>query len=221
MNQMNFELARFNMVEQQIRTWTVLDFTVLDLLKEMPREAFVPEKHKNMAYSDLAIPLPCGQEMMHPKIEAHFLQAMDIMPDDKVLEIGTGSGFLTACAAKLADHVYSVEIHPELSESAAKKLADHGISNVTLEIGDGSKGWDAHAPYNAIAITGGLTKLDDSFKNALTIGGHLVAVVGVDGPTMELIVITRTGENEWEQKSLFETELPLLVNAEAPKSFEF
>ncbi|MDH5376730.1 MAG: protein-L-isoaspartate O-methyltransferase [Gammaproteobacteria bacterium] len=220
MAEIDLKQARFNMVEQQIRTWEVLDEEVLELLHEMPREEFVPKRYKNLAYSDIPIPLSNGQEMMHPKLEAHALQAVAPKSTDKVLEIGTGSGHLTAMLAKKANHVYSVEIFPDLMKSAAANLKNHGITNVTLEEGDASQGWNDHGPYDAIVVTGALPRVPEIFKHSLTLGGRMFIVVG-KSPIFEAMLITRVDENQWEQKSLFETELPLLVNGEEPPQFEF
>jgi len=219
MTELNMDQARFNMVEQQIRTWEVLDPKVLDLLKKMPREDFVPAAYRKLAYADMAIPLN-GEKMMHPKIEAHLLQALDIQPEDVVLEVGTGSGFVTALLARLARHVYSVDINPAFVQQAAEKLKAHGIDNVTLEEGDASKGWDKHAPYDAIAITGGFPSIPESYERALKIGGRLFVIAGEQG-LMEAWLITRTGEQNWERKSLFETEIDLLENTQPPPRFEF
>ncbi len=219
MNELNLDQARFNMVEQQIRTWEVLDMKVLDLLKMMPREDFVPEAYRNLAYADIEIPLN-GEKMMYPKIEAHLLQALNIQPEDTVLEVGTGSGFVTALLAKLGKHVYSVEINPVLLQQAAEKLKAHGIDNVTLEEGDASQGWDKHAPYDAIAITGGFPEVPEAYKRALKIGGRMFVIAGENG-VMEALLITRQGENTWQQQSLFETEIDLLENTQPPPKFEF
>ncbi len=213
-------LARHNMVEQQIRPWEVLDQKVLDVLEAVPREDFVPAEWRNLAYVDEFIPLPGGEVMLPPRIEARLLQALDVQPEETVLEVGTGSGYFTALLAKLARHVYSVEIDPELSASAGEKLREHGIANVTLEVGDAARGWDRHAPYNAIAITGSLPELPDAFREQLTIGGRLVAIVG-EAPVMEAVLIRRLGESEWSEEFLFETVVPPLKNAPGANRFRF
>ena len=218
MIEMNFEQARFNMIEQQIRPWNVLDQRVLELLNEVPREDFVPPPYHNMALSDLEIPLGHGQSMMTPRVEARMLQALDVQPNETVLEVGTGSGYVTALLSHLAKKVYSVEIIPELMHAAQTRLADHAIKNVTLEEGDAAKGWPLDAPYNVIALTGSTPILPDTFKNALTIGGRLFAVVG-DSPNMEALLITRVGEFDWMTESLFEIDLPPLINAMQPDRF--
>lgn len=218
MSDMNLENARHNMIEQQIRPWEVLDQRVLDLLNEIPRENFVPARYLKLAYADTTIPLSDDQVMMPPRVEARILQALNIQADETVLEVGTGSGYVTALLASLAEHVYSVDINTEMTRTAGEKLADHGIINVTLETGDAARGWDAHAPYDVIVLTGSLPLLPDNFKQALTVGGRLLAIVG-DAPAMDVVLITRVGESEWTQETLFETDLPPLINAPEPERF--
>jgi protein-L-isoaspartate(D-aspartate) O-methyltransferase len=167
---------------------------------------------------DTTIPLGNEQVMMPPRVEARILQALNIHADETVLEVGTGSGYVTALLASLGDHVYSVDINAEMTRTAGDKLADHGISNVTLETGDAARGWDAHAPYDVIVITGSLPLLPANFKQALNVGGRLVAIVG-DSPVMEVVLITREGKSEWAQETLFETDLPALINAPEPERF--
>ena len=218
MSEMNLDQARHNMIEQQIRPWEVLDQRVLNLLSTVPREDFVPSAYRNLAFADTNIPLGEGQVMMSPKVEARILQALNPQDNETVLEIGTGSGFVTALLAKLAKQVVSVDINPEMTRQAGEKLAAHGISNVTLETGDAARGWDTHTPYDVIVITGSLPLLPDNFKQALTIGGRLLAIVG-DSPAMEVLLITRVGETEWAEEGLFETDLPALINAPQPERF--
>lgn len=220
MNTMNIELARHNMVEQQIRTWDVLDPRILDLVAHAPREDYVPAPYRNLAFADLNLPLGEGEVMMMPKLEARLLQALDIRPQDKILEIGTGSGYLTSLLAALGKHVVSVELNPELARTAAERLAAHGVKNVTLEIGDGARGWDKQAPYDVIVITGSLPVLPENFQNSLAPGGRLVAVVG-NSPAMEALLIRRRNERHFETRSLFETDLPPLRNAYEPARFVF
>jgi len=219
MSEMNTEQARFNMIEQQIRPWDVIDQRVLDLLSEVPREDFVPQEYRSLAFVDMNIPIGHDQVMMAPKLEARLLQALDIKPYETVLEIGTGSGYLTALLAKLSKQVYSVEIIPEFIKSAQVKLADHAIQNVTLEEGDAAQGWPLDAPYDVVAVTGSVPLLLDSFKEILNIGGRLFIVVG-DAPSMDVRLITRMGEFDWSEESLFETDLPPLINAVEPDRFE-
>lgn len=216
----DLEQARFNMIEQQIRPWEVLDPRVLELMAEVPREDFVPARYRKLAYADMPVPLGDDQVMMPPKMAARILQALEIRPDETVLEVGTGTGYFTALLARLAKQVYSVDINPQMTRQAAEKLAAHGITNVTLETGDAARGWAQHAPYDVIVITGSLPVLPESFQQSLNIGGRLAAIVG-DPPTMEVLLITRVGEDEYARESLFETELPPLINAPQPERFTF
>jgi protein-L-isoaspartate(D-aspartate) O-methyltransferase len=217
---MNLALARHNMIEQQIRPWDVLDQRVLDLIARLPREEFVPPAYLSLAYADLNLPLGHDQVMMAPKVEARLLQALDVKPQDTALEIGTGSGYLTALLACSAKRVFSVDIYPDLVEEAGRKLAEHGIDNVILEIGDAAHGWDRHAPYDVIAVTGSLPVLPDGLRLSLKRGGRLFVITG-EAPVMEARLITRTGDREWTEKALFETVLPPLVNAAPPRRFTF
>lgn len=220
MPRFDVEQARSNMIKQQIRPWNVRDTRVLELLAAVPREDFVPPEHRNLAFADLSLPLGHGQAMMAPKVEAHMLQALDVQPSDFVLEVGTGSGYVTACLARLAGQVLSVEIVPEFKDAAQKKLAAHGIGNVTLNVGDASRGWEPERRYDAIAVTGSLPLYTDAFQESLTIGGRLFVIVG-EPPVMEVLLVTRTASNDWVRKALFETDLPPLINAPVPQHFEF
>lgn len=216
MSEMNFERVRATMIEQQIRTWEVLDTRVLELIKRVPREDFVPPQYRNLAFVDMEIPLGHGQVMMAPKLEARLIQELNLNPQDTVLEVGTGSGYLTALLASLSRHVYSVEIIPEFHLQAAAKLAAKGIANVTLELGDAARGWDRHAPYDAIIVTGSLPLLPD-FRDSLRVGGRLLAILG-QSPAMEVRRFVRVTPESFDQRTLFETDLPALINAkEAPK----
>jgi len=217
---MNFETARHNMIEQQIRPWNVLDLTVLNLLDEIHREDFVPTEYKSMAFSDFEIPLGNGELMLPPRVEARFLQILNIQPHETVLEIGTGSGYVTALLAQLALRVFSVDIDQSVSTEAGCKLASHDISNVTLEIGDGANGWDNHAPYDAILLTGSTPMLSEEFEQSLNVNGRLLAVVG-DAPSMEVLLVTRLSEAEFKRETLFETVIPPLKNAPQPVRFSF
>lgn len=220
MNQREMEQARFNMVEQQIRTWSVLDMKVLDLMQEIPREDFVPAEYRNLAYSDIAIPLANGQEMMHPKLEAHMIQALNLEESDRVLQVGAATGYSAAIMSRLANTVYAVELDAQLMKNAGANLRQQGIDNVVIEEGDASNGWEAHAPYNAIAVTGSVAQVSEGLKHNLAIGGRLFIVVG-ERPAMEAVLITRTSENNWATKSLFETDLPALENAAPVQEFVF
>ena len=217
---MNIERARFNMIEQQIRPWDVLDSRVLALLQEVPRERFVPNAECELAFADMDIPIGHGQSMMAPKVEARALQALGIKSSDRVLEVGTGSGYLTALLAKLAQHVYSVDLHASFIDQAKTKLADFGIRNVTLEVGDAAQGWSKHAPYDGIVLTGSCPLLPDIFCQQLALNGRLFVVVG-QAPAMEALLITRTGDQAWTRESLFETVLPPLLNVTVPRKFIF
>lgn len=217
---MDFEQARFNMVEQQIRPWEVLDPAILDLLFSLHREDFVPEPYRNLAFADLEIPLGHGESMLQPKLEARLIQEAAIHRDDRVLEVGTGSGYMAALMASLGRHVYSVEIVPELSDAAKRKLATRGIGNVTLEVGDAARGWEIHAPYDVIVLTGSVPHLPESFERALAPGGRLIAIVG-DAPVMTARRIKRVSETAFTREGLFETCVKPLRNAPQPARFVF
>ncbi len=220
MSEINFEVARFNMVQQQIRPWDVLDERVLDLVGRMPREDFVPPAFRKLAFADMNIPLGRGEVMMAPKVEARLLQELEISPQDKILEVGTGSGYLTALLAALGGHVHSIEIVPEFSAQAAATLAARRVNNTTLEVGDAARGWERHQPYDVIAITGSVPMLSDNFRNSLKVGGRLFAIVG-QSPVMEAKLIRRVDQAGFSESSLFETLLPPLRNAPAPSKFVF
>ena len=217
---MNLEQARANMVEQQIRPWEVLDQAVLDLLYVVPREQFVPEKHRALAFSDLEIPIGEGERMWQPKLEARVLQELSIRRTDRVLEVGTGSGYLAALMSHRASHVFSVEINPKLAEFARANLERHGAEHITIEIGDAARGWPSHAPYDVIVLTGSTPVLPRAFVEQLAPGGRLFAVVG-EAPAMAARLITATGAGAWHATDLFETVLPPLINAERPPRFRF
>ena len=206
------------MVEQQIRPWDVLDQDVLSLLDQLPRDEFVPENYRNLAYADLRIPLGHGQVMLEPKVEARIIQALEVQKSDKVLEVGTGSGYMTALLATLGDHVYSVELHSELQVEARLRLAAHDIANVTLESGDAAQAWDTHAPYDVIVITGSMPLMPEHYRHSLKVGGRMFVVVG-DAPAMEAHLITRLGQGEFTDQVLFETDVPPLENAQQPNRF--
>ena len=220
MNQMDFEQARFNMIEQQVRPWDVLDQQVLDVMSRVPREDFVPEKYRALAFADINIPLGHDQVMMAPKVEGRLLQALAVRQSDSALEIGTGSGYLTACLAALANHVTSYEIYPDLSQGASGKLTASGCRNVTLIEGDAAGGIDSSNRYDVIAVTGSLPELRTTFHNNLTHGGRLFLITGTP-PVMEAVLVTRIDDDNWKTESLFETSLPPLVNAVAVQQFAF
>jgi protein-L-isoaspartate(D-aspartate) O-methyltransferase len=218
--QLDFERARFNMVEQQIRTWDVLDQRVLDLLLRVRREEYVPQQYRALAFADMEIPLGHGEMMLAPKMEARMLQELTLLPSDRILEVGTGSGYMTALLASLGSHVYSVDIVPEFTQAAGAKLAAHGIANVTLDTGDAARGWSRHAPYDAIVLTGSVPVLLDAFQNDLLPGGRLIAVVG-EPPVMEARLITCVTAGAFRTTGLFETCIAALRNAPQLEKFVF
>ncbi len=220
MTTINIEKARFNMVQQQIRPWSIPDDSILNLMTTIPRENFVPNEYRNLAFSDSETPIGFGQIMMNPKIEARLLQALNIKPHESVLEIGTGSGYLTALLASLARHVVTVEIIPELKEQAQAKFKTHGIVNVTCECGDASEGWPQKGPYDVIVVTGSIPVMQHNFRESLNTGGRLFVIVG-DAPVMSAQLIRCIGKNQWTQESLFETELAPLKNIAQPDRFHF
>jgi len=217
---MNLDQARTNMVEQQIRTWEVLDQDVLDLLYLVPREDFVPAQYKALAFSDMEIPIGEGERMWQPKLEARVLQELSIRKTDGVLEVGTGSGYLTALLSHRAGHVHSVEIKPKLAEFGRKNLSRQGLDNVTLQSGDAARGWPRQAPYDAIVLTGSTPVLPRVFLEQLAPGGRLFAVVG-EAPAMTAQLATCTAPGAYGSVTLFETVIAPLVNAEQPPRFKF
>ena len=220
MTHIDVEQARFNMIEQQIRPWDVLDQQILDIIARTPREAFVPEAYRNMAFADTEIPIGHGQRMLSPKLEARLLQALAVRPFELALEVGTGSGYLTALLSQLAKYVYSVELHADLAEAAQSRLAAHGFTNLTLDQGDAAEGWNNHGPYDVIAITGSLPELPEAYKHSLRIGGRLFVVEG-EAPVMEARLITRMDEQYWATDDLFETVVPPLIHTRRPPRFDF
>ena len=216
----DLETARFNMVEQQIRPNEVIDVRVLDTLQAVPRERFVPDEYVGLAFADIAAPIGEGQQMMTPLQEARMLQALDIHPGDNVLEIGTGSGFVTACLAHLGGIVTSYDIHPALSESAARRLQSLAVKNVELVAGDGLNASFAPGSFDAIAVTGSLPDYPESLETLLAPGGRMFVVVG-EAPTMTAMLVSRNADGEAWKESLFETSLPVLENAAQPDHFVF
>ena len=220
MAETDFETARYNMVVSQIRTGDVVDERLLELVRRAPRHEFVPAVHRHYAFADMQIPLEFGEVMMAPLVEARLLQELAIKTSDKILEIGTGSGYMTWLLSQLGKKVHSIEIVPEFTQRASEKLAAHGARNVELEIGDGARGWDRHAPYDVIVLTGSTPLLPEAFKKILALGGRLAAIVG-QSPAMEARLIRRVSESSFESRVLFETDLPPLKNALAPSKFVF
>jgi len=217
---MNFERARFNMVEQQVRPWEVLDSKVLGLMESVHREDFVPVRYRKLAFADLAIPLAMGQSMMCPKVEGRMLQSLDIQQDDSVLEIGTGSGFITACLSILARRVVSVEVFEELFLEAEIRLRDQRKQNVELCVGDAMTGWQPEQAHDVVVVTGSVPEVPEFFREWVNPGGRMFVVVG-ESPAMEARVLTRGGFSDWREEGLFETDLPCLVNSTAPAGFDF
>ena len=217
---MDFDAARFNMVEQQIRPWDVLDPLVLDVFSTLQRELFVPDEYQRLAFSDTAIDIGHGQSTLPPKLEARLAQALDIESTDRILEIGTGRGFLTAVLATLGAHVTSIEMFEPLATAAKENLGRAGITNATLHVGDGIDGWTTAAPYDVIVLGGSLASRRASIEQQLSRNGRMFVVLG-GPPVMEAVIIRRIDDNTWVQESLFETEVPPLIGGEAKQSFEF
>lgn len=220
---MDLHQARINMIEQQVRPWDVLDQRVLDVLDEIPRDQFVSEQHRGLAYSDYPLPIGHDQHMLKPTIEGRLLQSLLLEVTDRVLEIGTGTGYLTACLARLCAHVQSIEVVEALAESAKNRLAAMAVSNVTVTHQDASQPWDAADRYDAIAFSGALPSIPDFYQQRMCVGGRMFAVIGdSDRPTMEAVLLTRVKESEWSQESLFECVADPLINFESAKpSFVF
>ena len=208
------------MVEQQIRTWEVLDQDVLDLLYAVPREDFVPPAYRNIAFSDLEIPLGEGERMWPPKLEARVLQELAVQRSERVLEVGTGSGYLTALLAHRAAQVYTVEIRPALAEFGRANLARHGRDNVIAEVGDGALGYPNWAPYDVIVLTGSTPLVPQSLLDSLAPGGRLFAVVG-DAPAMAARIFTCVAPGAFRTMDLFETVVAPLANCAQPSRFTF
>ena len=217
---MNLEQARFNMVEQQIRTWEVLDQEVLDLLTTLRREDFVPPSCVKLAFAETAIPLGHGAAMLTPALEAKFLQALQLRKSDKVLEIGTGSGYMAALLGARSDHVYTVEIEPELAARTRANLQRECADNVTVMDGDGAQGWPAQAPYDVIVLSGSVSEIPPALLGQLKVGGRLLAVVG-EAPLMQARLVTRVSEDGYQVANLFETSIPRLRNVREREKFVF
>lgn len=217
---MDYEQARLTMVESQVRTWEVLDQKILDLLFKVKRENFVPPAYRSLAFVDMEIPLGHGEVMLAPKLEARMLQELTVQPGDVVLEVGSGSGHVSALLGSLAAKVHSVEIHADLHTMAARNLRVAGISNVSLHVGNAAAGWLAQAPYDAILLTGSVPMLAPQFKQQLKVGGRLLAVVGKP-PIMTARLIVRTSENSFSETGLFETCIQSLRNCPQPEKFVF
>lgn len=214
------ETARFNMIEQQIRTWEVLDPVVLAVLDKVPREKFVAESQVGLAFADVELPIGEDQTMLSPKLEGRILQAVGVKNTDKVLVVGTGSGYLTALLATLAKQVDAVEIYPSLSNTAQYRLQDQNIHNVTLHVGDAANGYAEAAPYDVIVFTGSLPLRPTAAEKMLNVGGRLFAVIG-ELPIMQATLTQRVSEEAYRHEVIFETCLPPLENAPQAEKFEF
>jgi protein-L-isoaspartate(D-aspartate) O-methyltransferase len=214
----NAELARQNMIENQVRPWEVLDPRVLDVLSVVRREDFVPTRYRNLAFVDMALPISHGETMMKPTVEGRLLQALELDSEDRVLEIGTGTGFVTACLARLAGAVTSIEIHADLAEAARVSIAAAGATNVRIELGDAMRAIDATDRYDAVVVTGAVYALPDHFRSWVAPTGRLFAIVG-ESPAMQAMLYTRADGSHWREESLFETDLRYLTHAEPPRRF--
>ena len=208
---MNTEQARFNMIEQQVRPWDVLNPRVLEIIENTHREQFVPEAYQGLAYADSSIPLAHKQFMLPPVVVGRMLQALHIQEDDKILEIGAGSGYLTACLSQLGGDVSTTDIHQELLDQAKENCSAAGYENISYHQGDFSTSWPDYERFNIIAVTGSLPTLHENFKHNLEIGGRLFIITG-HPPIMQAHLITRTSEREWDDQVLFETSIPALLN---------
>ncbi len=215
--EMETEIARNHMVDQQIRSWTVLNHEVLDVMRTLPRDRFVPARYRGLAFADIEIPLGHGQNMMKPRIEGRLLQALNITPHDEVLEVGTGSGYLTACLASLSRQVTSIDLYPDFIDNAATSLDAAGIGNCDLSAGDVYDLAPKQA-YDVIAVTGSIPEFDTRFQEWLAPGGRLWVVAG-QAPVMQAMLVQRTGAGEWVRRSLFETLLTPLTNAPLLEQF--
>lgn len=216
--QINTELARQNMIENQVRTWEVLDPRVLEALGAIRREDFVPARYRNLAFADTALPIGHGERMFKPVIEGRILQALALVPGERVLEIGTGSGFLTACIAYLAGNVVSIERHADLAEAARAQIAAAQLRNVSIEVADAIRDFSSDQPFDAVVIGGAVHALPERARHWVKPGGRLFAIVG-DSPAMQAILYTRVDATHWQQESLFETDVPYLLHAEPPRRF--
>ncbi len=216
---MDFERARFNMIEQQVRPWEVLDPRVLETMRRVRREDFVPVRWRKLAFADVALPLDdSGEVMMRPIVEGRMLQALDVQPGDAVLEVGTGSGYITACLAALGRDVDSIDIRSGFVEHARQRLAAMGVTNVRLATFDATTGPPAGREYDCICVTGAVFTIPAAWRRALKPGGRLFVVRG-RAPALEAVLITRVDAAHWTETSLFETDLPYLVNAAPPHEF--
>lgn len=217
---MNLEKARFNMVEQQIRTWMVLEPAALAALSAVEREKFTPVAYQALAYADTEIPLAHGQTMLPPRIDARLMHDLHLQGHETVLEVGTGSGYLTALLAQRAQHVISLEIHPALAQAAQSHLQAAGVHNAEVRVGNGATAVVAEGPFDAIVLGGSVTEVPASLLGQLKVGGKLIAVVGED-PIMHATLFTRTGDQQWHSRALWDTAVPGLEGFGKPSHFQF
>ena len=217
---MNIEQARFNMIEQQIRPWDVLDPAVLSLLTVVKREDFVPAAYRSLAFVDTEVPLPAGQCMLAPRVEARMLQEINVHKHERVLEVGAGSGYMAALLAHRAQHVTTLEIVPELAQLAAANLKRAAVLNAAVRQGDGSRGLPAEAPFDAIVLSGSVAEVPQPLLEQLRRGGRLIAIVG-DEPVMRARLYKRIDDASWSQDDLFDTVAPRLRNFPQPERFSF
>ncbi|TAL87805.1 MAG: protein-L-isoaspartate O-methyltransferase [Rhodanobacter sp.] len=217
---MNFEQARSNMVENQVRPWEVLDARVLDVIGRVRREDFVAAAHRQLAFADVCLPLGHGEVMMKPVVEGRVLQALQLQPADEVLEIGTGSGYLTACLAHLAARVCSVDIHADFTAVATQRLQLAGIGNVSLSTGEAVLAWQPGKLFDALVVTGAVAETPARWLTWLKPGGRALIVQG-QSPAQRVTLLARQGSDRWLEETLFETDLPYLTHAEPPRRFEF
>ncbi|UXH76469.1 protein-L-isoaspartate O-methyltransferase family protein [Roseateles amylovorans] len=217
---MNFEQARFNMIEQQIRPWDVLDTSVLALLAVVKREDFVPAAYRNMAFTDVELPLAGGRRMVPPRVEARWMQELQVQRHEKVLEIGTGSGYMAALLGHKAQQVYTVEPDPQLAAQARDALRRAGVLNVTVVDGDGVAGLPAEAPFDVVLLSGSVDEVPQALLDQVKVGGRLGAIVGSE-PAMEARIIRRTGEREFQREDLFETVVQRLAGFAPASTFHF
>lgn len=216
----NVKEKQRNMVQKQVSPWNVLEKSILDLLLTVPREPFVLKKYQDLAYSDTFLPIGFDQVTLPPKIVGRLLQALKLAPEESVLEIGTGTGYLTTLLAKLTHQIVSIEIIHELSHQAKVNLRAFHARHVQLHVGDGIHGYMTKAPFDAIVLTGSVPVLPKALREQLSINGRLFAVVG-EPPVMTAFLITRLGKDRFREQALFETEIPILFNAPSPELFNF
>lgn len=217
---MNFEQARLNMVENQVRPWEVLDARVLDVLSQVRREDFVDPAHRQLAFADLSLPLGHDEVMMKPVVEGRVLQALALQPTDHVLEVGTGSGFLTACLAKLSAQVTSLDIHADFITTATQRLHTAGIANATLIAGDAVDAWQPQGLFDALVVTGAVFETPARWLTWLKPGGRIMVVCG-QSPVLNAVLLTHEGAGRYREEILFETDLPYLTHAAPPPRFVF